>query len=68
MQDKDYSDLLGSLRGREEDVTDEEVDKAARRLSDGQKAKLREILSSPEKIKEILSSEKAKQILKKLGK
>ena len=68
MQEKDYRELIGNLRGREEDVKEETVLKAEEKLSDGQKAKLREILSSPDKIKELLSSDKAKDLLKKLGK
>ena len=68
MQDKDYSDILKGLKGKESDVTDEQVGAAVEKLSGEQKKRLGEILSSPEKIREILSSGKAAELRKKLGK
>ncbi|MBR5411311.1 MAG: hypothetical protein IK104_11630 [Clostridia bacterium] len=68
MQVRDASDLFDKLKKGESGVGESDVNAAMNKLNDTQKAKLREILSSPEKIKEILRSPKADELLRKLGK
>ena len=68
MQVRDASDLFDKLKKGETGVGEGDVNAAMNKLNDTQKAKLREILSSPEKIKEILRSPKADEVLRKLGK
>ncbi|MBQ7638989.1 MAG: hypothetical protein IJS90_08830 [Clostridia bacterium] len=69
MQAEDINKLFSLLKNKEKngDEAAAEVNEALNGLSADQKEKLDGILSSPEKIKELLSSEKAKEIIKKLG-
>ncbi len=68
MQVRDAGDLFEMLKKGETGVGENDVKAAMNKLNDTQKAKLREILSSPEKIKEILRSSKADEVLRRLGK
>ncbi len=65
---RDTQDLFNELKKEESQVTDAKVQDAIESLDAAQKDRLQHILSSPEKIKEILHSGKAKEILFKLGK
>lgn len=65
---RDANELFRELKKEESEVSRETVDSAIEGLSEPQKKKLTDILSSPEKIKSLLRSEKAQEILQKLGK
>lgn len=65
---RDANELFRELKKEESEVSRETVDSAIEGLTDPQKKKLTDILSSPDKIKSLLHSEKAREILQKLGK
>ena len=67
MQANDLNRLFRSLK-QNENQTDGDVQRAVQGLSGAQKAKLDEILSSPEKMKALLGSDAAGKLLEKLGK
>lgn len=67
MQANDANSIFKDLQGGENSVTDESVKKAVSSLNASQKNRLNDILSSPDKIRELLGTEKAQEILKKLG-
>ena len=67
MQANDLNQLFRSLK-QNENQTDGDVRKTVAGLSVTQKAKLDEILSSPEKMKALLGSDAARTLLEKMGK
>ena len=67
MQANDLNQLFRSLK-QNENQTDGDVRKAVAGPSGAQKAKLDEILSSPEKMKALLGSDAARTLLEKMGK
>ena len=69
MQANDLNQLFEAYKNApSEEAEAETVDRAVRQLSDAQREKLNGILSSPEKIKELMRSDTAQSLLKKLGK
>ncbi len=67
MQANDKNSLFETLKAKG-GASDADVQKAVNGLSGAQKARLDEILSSPEKMKALLGSDAAKELMKKLGK
>ena len=68
MQAKDLKDLIEALKkNRVGGVSDGAVQSALQRLSPAERDKLGEILSSPEKMRSLLSSDAARELGKKLG-
>ncbi|MCH5198947.1 MAG: hypothetical protein J1E34_08585 [Oscillospiraceae bacterium] len=69
MQAQDINNLFSAIKktGDNNAQTQNKLQNAVNSLSQDQKNKLDEILSSPEKMRELLSSDKAKEIMKKLG-
>gem|GEM_PF-161001 len=69
MQAEDLNKLFSSLKKQGDDGADAQnkLQNAMDSLSGQQREKLDEILSSPEKMRELLSSDRAKEIMKKLG-
>lgn len=69
MQAHDIDKLFSALKktGENNEETGKKLQNAMNGLSGEQKEKLNDILSSPEKMREVLSSDKAKEIMKKLG-
>lgn len=69
MQAQDLNKLFSDIKnsGENGSETGKKLQNAVNSLSGTQKEKLNEILSSPEKMREMLSSDKAKEIMKMLG-
>ena len=67
MQAKDLSALVEALKKNRGGVSDGAVQNTVQRLSPAEREKLGEILSSPEKMKALLSSDAARELGKKLG-
>lgn len=67
MQANDLNNLFDSLKNSGQ-PNEAQVRSAVRGLNAAQRSQLDEILSSPEKMKALLGSDAAKDLLKKLGK
>ena len=69
MQEYDWKRLFETLKKNGEgNASDAEVQSAVGGLSEKQRQKLGEILSSPEQMKAFMQSDAAQSLLKKLGK
>ena len=68
MQANEQNKLFHKLKNNEGDIAADDVRQAVQGLSAQQKARLDDILSSPEKMKALLDSDTAKALLKKMGK
>ena len=70
MQENPIDKLLSSLKNRNAAPQERErnVREAVGGLTPEQRARLEDILSSPEKMKAMLSSDRAKELMKKTGK
>lgn len=66
MQANDMKNLFAALQKK--DAEDRDVQAAVEKLSASQRETLNGILASPEKLKEMLGSEQARELMKKLGK
>ena len=68
MQASDGNKLFQTLKNKDNNVAQDDVRQAVQGLSVQQKARLDDILSSPEKMKALLDSDTAKALMKKMGK
>ena len=68
MQADELRSLLEKLKRADADPEDREVQSAVNSLSGEQRKKLDSVLSSPEKMRQLLQSDTAKELLKKLRK
>ena len=68
MQASDGNKLFQTLKNKDNNVAQDDVRQAVQGLSAQQKARLDDILSSPEKMKALLDSDTAKALMKKMGK
>ena len=68
MQANEQDKLFHQLKRNGGDIADGDVRRAVQGLSAQQKARLDDILSSPEKMRALLDSDTAKALMKKMGK
>ena len=68
MQANEQNKLFQKLKSNEDDIAAGDVRQAMQGLSAQQKARLDDILSSPEKMKALFDSDTAKALMNKMGK
>lgn len=66
MKNSDFDALINAAKSGDEKIMEKMGNIAASKLSDDSREKINKALNDPEYLKNILTSEKAKQILKQL--